>query len=241
MSKVDSSQLYVELTKKGLVLADNSPEYQNLNSPILVQCDKGHKFTTTLKSVRYASFVCPVCVGEKTKGFTEMPTDIPVKKGYRVVGVDNATYNMGLSIFDSGKLVYFKLLKFDSVNHVVRLNEIRDAFEHVVIPLWEPDFIQFEDIQHQNSYAAYEVLIKLVGLIEMAAERFHVEYDKVRANVWRSHFNINGKDRALQKAKSIKLVKEMYDIEVSDDVAEAILIAKYRADLRQKDQIKDLF
>jgi hypothetical protein len=33
----------------------------------------------------------------------------------------------------------------------------------------------------------------------------------------------------------------MYDIEVSDDVAEAILIAKYRADLRQKDQIKDLF
>jgi hypothetical protein len=58
-----------------------------------------------------------------------------VKKGYRVVGVDNATYNMGLSIFDSGKLVYFKLLKFDSVNHVVRLNEIRDAFEHVVIPL----------------------------------------------------------------------------------------------------------
>jgi hypothetical protein len=75
----------------------------------------------------------------------------------------------------------------------------------------------------------------------MAAERFHVEYDKVRANVWRSHFNINGKDRALQKAKSIKLVKEMYDIEVSDDVAEAILIAKYRADLRQKDQIKDLF
>jgi hypothetical protein len=45
----------------------------------------------------------------------------------------------------------------------------------------------------------------------------------------------------LQKAKSIKLVKEMYDIEVSDDVAEAILIAKYRVDLRQKDQIKDLF
>jgi hypothetical protein len=33
----------------------------------------------------------------------------------------------------------------------------------------------------------------------------------------------------------------MYNIEVNDDVAEAILIAKYRFDNIQKDQLKDLF
>jgi hypothetical protein len=33
----------------------------------------------------------------------------------------------------------------------------------------------------------------------------------------------------------------MYDIEVTDDIAEAILIAKYRSDMLNKGKIQDLF
>jgi hypothetical protein len=33
----------------------------------------------------------------------------------------------------------------------------------------------------------------------------------------------------------------MYDIDTTDDVAEAILIAKYRSDLLNKDSVEDLF
>jgi hypothetical protein len=106
VSKLEASRVAQELKEKGLVLAPNSPEYENLNSQIAVLCDKKHKFTTTLKSIRYASFSCPVCIGEKTRGFDEMPQELPQKKGYRIIGIDNATYNMGLSVFDNGKLVY---------------------------------------------------------------------------------------------------------------------------------------
>jgi hypothetical protein len=75
----------------------------------------------------------------------------------------------------------------------------------------------------------------------MACDRFKIDYDKTRANVWRSHFHINGQNRSLEKAKSIKMVKDMYKIEVNDDIAEAILIAKYRFDNMQKEELKDLF
>jgi hypothetical protein len=106
VSKLEQGRVAEELQEKGLVMAPDSPEYQNLNSQITVLCQKKHKFTTTLKSIRYASFSCPVCIGEKTKGFEELPQELPQKKGYRIIGIDNATYNMGISVFDSGKLVY---------------------------------------------------------------------------------------------------------------------------------------
>lgn len=183
MSRLSRKQIDLELSEKGLIFTDDSPKYENLNSHIKVMCNRGHRFVTSLASVRLASFSCPVCVGDKTKGFDKMPTEVPEKKGQRIMGIDNATYNMGVSLFDDGKLVYFELVKFKSSDHVVRLNQIRDFFEDTVVKKWKPDIIQFEDVQHQNSYASYEVLIKLIGLLEMTADRFGIEYHKTRANV----------------------------------------------------------
>jgi len=45
----------------------------------------------------------------------------------------------------------------------------------------------------------------------------------------------------VQKDKAMKRVKEMYDIDVGDDVAEAILIGKYRVDVKERNERKDLF
>jgi hypothetical protein len=133
MARIGIKQVEEELADKKLKLTENS-SYENLNSQIEVECEKGHKFITTLKSIRYANFVCPVCVGEKTKGFTESPTEIPKKRGYRIIGIDNATYKMGISLFENGVLIYFKLFEFTSNNHIQRLNEIRDLFEQEIIP-----------------------------------------------------------------------------------------------------------
>lgn len=52
---------------------------------------------------------------------------------------------------------------------------------------------------------------------------------------------INGKTRIQQKMQAIKKVKEMYNLDVNDDVAEAILLGKYAADCLKKEQTKKLF
>src|SRR5690554_5940025 len=101
--------------------------------------------------------------------------------------------------------------------------------------------MQFEDIQFQGSYPTYELLSKLIGVCEMSADRYDIEYDKVKSSVWRSHVGINGGKRTEEKKKAVDLVKKMYNITVGDDVAEAILIGKYRSDLVKRNSIKNLF
>ena len=51
----------------------------------------------------------------------------------------------------------------------------------------------------------------------------------------------NAKNRSEQKKQSIAKVKEMYDINVNDDIAEAILLGKYAVDSLKRAETKKLF
>jgi Holliday junction resolvasome RuvABC endonuclease subunit len=238
---MEYNQIAHELREKQLKLKSDYSDYKSVNSPIIVECINGHEIHTTLKTVRLKNFTCSQCVGTATKGKHVFTTVVPQKTGYRVIGFDNASHNMGVAIFDNGKLVYYNLLTFNQGTSTQRLNKIRDTLENQILPLWEPDIIQIEGIQHQNSYATYEVLVKLIGVFEMACDRFGINLEKTRSSTWRSHFAINHRKREDDKKAAIQTVKDMYDIDTTDDVAEAILIAKYRNDLLNKGKIEDLF
>ena len=113
--------------------------------------------------------------------------------------------------------------------------------EQTVIEEWEPDYIVFEDIQYQNNYQTYKKLAMLLGLLIVAAKNGGVEWDVVPPVTWRSHFNISGKRETVKK-QAIMKVATMYNINVVDDVAEAILIGKYYIDKSlAKTQIKKAF
>ena len=239
--KLEYNQIAYELRQKNFKLKSDYNDYQSINSPIIIECVNGHEVHTNLKTVRLKNFTCSQCVGTATKGKHVYTTVVPQKTGYRVIGFDNASHNMGVSIFDNGKLVYYNLLTFNQGTAIQRLNKIRDTLEKQILPLWEPDIIQIEDIQHQTSYATYEVLVKLKGVFEMACDRFGIELKRTRSSTWRSHFAINKRKREEDKKAAIGLVKDMYQVDVTDDVAEAILIAKYRADIESKDKVEDLF
>ena len=239
--KLEYNQIAFELRQKNFKLKSDYNDYQSINSPIIIECVNGHEVHTNLKTVRLKNFTCSQCVGTATKGKHVYTTVVPQKIGYRVIGFDNASHNMGVSIFDNGKLVYYNLLTFNQGTAIQRLNKIRDTLEKQILPLWEPDIIQIEDIQHQTSYATYEVLVKLKGVFEMACDRFGIELKRTRSSTWRSHFAINKRKRQEDKKAAIGLVKDMYQVDVTDDVAEAILIAKYRVDMESKGKIEDLF
>lgn len=239
--RIGKSQMKMELRKKNLKLVSDYEKYENLNSPITVECNNGHKIFTTFSTVRSPNFVCSLCVGGASVAAKVSNTTVPPKSGYRIIGFDNASHNMGVAIYDGGKLVFYKMLQFRNGNATQRLNKIRDTLEKEIIPLWAPDMIQIEGVQHQNSYATYDVLIKLQGVFELGCDRFKIPLKITRSSQWRSHHNINKRKRAADKAAAIQKVKEMYGIDVNDDIAEAILIAKYRVDLENRQELVDLF
>jgi Holliday junction resolvasome RuvABC endonuclease subunit len=109
-----------------------------------------------------------------------------------------------------------------------------------MIANWKPDYIVMEDIQYQNNYQTYKKLAMLLGVLTVAAKRAKLDYRIIPPVQWRSHYQITGK-RDDVKQKAVQLVKTMYNIDVIDDVAEAILIGHYIADIKYQESFEPAF
>ena len=225
MSKLSKAEIEKIFKEKGFTLIDYS-QYQNLESLIDFECKNGHKITDKLKNIRKPKYVCPKCEG----GTYKMRKDgrPPQKESFRVIGMDQATHKIGISVFDGNNLVYYTVLNFESDVLEERLAHIYKAMTETIIPEWEPDFVVLEDIQLQGTqYTAFKALAMLLGMMVAILETHGIAYDIVKSSVWRSTFSIRGKTRQNQKIQAMKKVKDMYDIVVTDDAAEGILLGKH--------------
>ena len=232
MGRLSAENIAAEVKEKGFELIDAS-EYKSLNSFIKIKCPQNHLIETTLADLRKPSFMCPCC--NQAINF-ENPKNIPAKNGaWRVVAFDQATEKFGISIYDDGKLVFFNLFVFhgDLTN---RLIQIKKLIETIVLQQWQPDFIVFEDIQYQNgALLTYKVLAMLLGILDCLCAEYNIPHEIVSPNVWRKYAGTCGKTRREEKLLSIAVVKEKYNITVSDDIAEAILIGQYGARMHKKE------
>lgn len=221
MTRLESVRQAVEAKGYTLISAEG---YQNQDSIIKVQCNKGHITEVKFADFKKPSFTCPQC--DASIKFNN-PVNVPAKNGYRVVAFDQATEHFGVSIFDDGQLVFFNLYVFNgSLNK--RLVEIKQFIENIVIAKWKPDFIICEDIQYQyGAVLTYKVLAMLLGVIETMLTEHNINYQVVSPNVWRKFAGTCGKSRTEEKQLSVYTVKEKYGVRVNDDVAEAILIGRY--------------
>lgn len=234
MAKLSEEKIIDEIESKGFIVLELD-NYETIRSPILIKCQNNHILETNLFSFRKESFRCPKCDGGEVK-FTSIP---PEKSGYRILALDNATEKMGISIYDNGKLVYYQLLTF-SGNFDSRIAKIFEVVTNVMIMNWKPDYIVMEDIQYQNNYQTYKKLAMLLGVLTVAAKTAKIDYRVIAPVQWRSHYQITGKRDEI-KAKAVKLVNTMYNINVIDDVAEAILIGHYIADIKYQESFEPAF
>ena len=223
MSRLSTDKIKEELATKHFTLLDDS-NYTTLNSPIVIQCEHGHKIEVSMNDFRRPSFVCPCC--DKSISFIN-PKNVPPKTGYRVIAFDQATEHFGLSIWDDSKLVFYSLYTFTG-DVISRLTKIKSFINDIVIAAWQPDFIIMEDIQQQyGAVLTYKILAMLLGVIEVTCTENKIPYEVVSPNVWRKYAGTCGKNRKEEKLLSVAVVKNKYNITVSDDIAEAILIGLY--------------
>lgn len=90
----------------------------------------------------------------------------------------------------------------------------------------EVAFVFIEGVQVQRNPVVYEVLAKLAGSLEIMLYESGYFVNVVKASEWRKRVGIKGRKRADVKKEAIELVKELYDLEVSEDEAEAVLFAR---------------
>lgn len=239
MAKLTNAELIAIASNKNVSLI-NLMQYENLHSQMDIKCNVcGKTFQTDIETLRNKNFTCPCCEEQPVR-YRVQP---PPKAGYRIIGCDQATQHFGISVYDDGKLVYFDCIEFrgEVDERYVQIWNFMDQ----VIKTWQPDFVELEDIQLQQNggiggYNAFKILGGLLGVMKTVLRKNKIPYEEVLNKVWQAKFLIGGRDRATQKANVIKKVKSLFNIDVNDDTADAILIGKYGC-MMHFNQPKNLF
>ena len=90
----------------------------------------------------------------------------------------------------------------------------------------EVAFVFIEGVQNQRNPKVFEVLAKLAGSLEIMLYESGYLVNVVKASEWRRRVGIKSRKRADVKKEAIDMVKELYNIEPTEDECEAILFCR---------------
>lgn len=224
MNKIKVEDIQNELKQYGWKLI--SEEYKNLDSELVFECEEGHKVYSTWKKIRNRR-ECLIC---NQNNYKEQDTKvIPKEKGIRrTLALDQSTRINGWSIYDNNKLIKYGIFTSNYNNEIERDTEIKNWLINIV-NTWKPDCIGLEGIQYQQNMGVttFETLARLQGILMNTCYELNIPYIICPTNTWRHYCGVKGKSRIDKKRSMQMLVKQWFDITISDDEADAIGIGKY--------------
>ena len=226
MAKLSREKLVQELESLGYKYGNTA--YENIDTPIILECSNGHEFIASLKEVRSKKFICPTCdsydKAEKREAGIEKPAP---KMGVRVLGLDNATNKTGYAIFEDGKLLTYGVKTTSKDISTAKMAELRQWFI-TMVKQWDIDYIGLENVQLQGNPQTLITLSKLLGVLQVTAyEMTHTEPYVVSAASWKSFAKIKGTQRQQQKQGAQDFVKEKFGFVATQDAADAICLTLY--------------
>jgi Holliday junction resolvasome RuvABC endonuclease subunit len=164
----------------------------------------------------------------------------------KVLGLDQSSNINGYCLYDGEIVEYGKielkrmcLAEADYIDRIIELIKILG----IQMSEFNPDIIGLEEVTLQqdsgfgskrNSYGAlgfntFKKLTEVVGNLKVLSRVNNVSVITVYPSEWRSVYGIS-KDRKLAKKEAVDIVNELFGLNLNykdDDVAEAILIAKF--------------
>ena len=214
-----------------------SEEYKNLDTEMAFECSEGHKVFAPYKKIR-DKWICPIC--EKNKYYNFEDKVQPKKRDVqRSIGLDQATHLTGYSIFDGAELINAGIFQTTVEDEIERDIEVKNWLIQLIAN-WKPDIIGLEGIQLQQfndkmvGVTTYQTLARLQGILMATCVEQGIDYHICAPATWRAHCGVKGRSRADRKRSMQMLVKDWFDITVSDDVADAIGIGKYVSEKHKK-------
>jgi Holliday junction resolvasome RuvABC endonuclease subunit len=149
-----------------------------------------------------------------------------------VAGVDASTTATGVSVMKDGELIYYELIAIDSKKEKDAYKRIKEMLIRIcaILDKYKIDKIYMEKAICKGGNV--DITIKLAylsGGMSLYCIQKDIEFHNPLPSEWRKNVGIpNGRGilRDAQKASAIKAVKDEYGIDVGDDVAESICLAR---------------
>lgn len=152
----------------------------------------------------------------------------------RVCGIDASTNKTGIALFEDGKYIEHILLDKHKIKDVdERLLEMaKDIGDYVKST--GADYAIMEKSMLSRNTDTMQKLSFLMGAVMAQFYGTTIKFQKPLPSEWRKKIGLSqGKKvtRPIQKAEAIKAVEQEYGKKLTDDEAEAILIARSAFDL----------
>lgn len=146
---------------------------------------------------------------------------------YKFVSIDGATNKTGMALFINGKLSDYCIIDKSSVKDPKQ--RISDMCKNVleVLKTWKPQSVRIEYPQGQMNVTVTGMICQILGAVRAYCVFHDCDYSDVMPSVWRKHLGIKQGAKIKRdelKKQSIDLVKQYFDMDVSDDLADAICI-----------------
>lgn len=149
----------------------------------------------------------------------------------RVLGLDTSTTSTGYAVLDNDKLISYGTIKTPKKSDLI--DKIIYIEEHIkqIIKAKKIEFIVIEDLAMTRSAVTTKALSGLLYDLLVEFRKREILVVTARPSEWRKACGIKGKKRDELKQNAIKFVKQRYNIDVNDDEADAIGIAKFGSEL----------
>lgn len=149
-----------------------------------------------------------------------------------VAGIDASTKATGVCIMQDGELIYRTLISIDSRKEPDAEKRIKIMLVKIcaILDKYDIDAVYMEKAIGKGGNV--DTVIKLAylsGGMSLYCIQNDIEFHNPRPTEWRKIVGISqgrGITRNIQKAEAIKAVADEYGLNVGDDVAEAILLAR---------------
>lgn len=141
----------------------------------------------------------------------------------KIIAFDQSTKITGVSIWENSNLCSHHILtsNIKENNPIARMWVMRDKIAEM-LDKENPDYVVIEAVQFQRNYNTYSQLSQLQGVIFSVLFDRNLPFRIIEATAWKKHCGIKGQKRAEQKAATIQMVKDTFNIKVSEDEADAI-------------------
>lgn len=150
-----------------------------------------------------------------------------------IMSLDISTRSTGLAIFDNNKLIAYKLITATSTDLIKRIQKITKEIQETIEEYNRIDKLILEEVRPEDSVGLNTNTHRALMWAQAAiAFMIHDNYPKITMEyvypgTWRKDCGIKTgrgiKREALKKA-DIQFVKDNYNIDVNDDIADAICI-----------------
>lgn len=151
-------------------------------------------------------------------------------KNMNILALDMSTKSTGLALYKHNKLEKYDCITATSNDLFNRILVMQNAIQQFIKENPDIDYLIMEQVRQDNGFMnikTYKALMYLQGCIQMMIHKNfkHIQTDFLYPSSWRKICNIKqgrGIQRKQQKELDIEWVKNNFNIQVNDDIADAI-------------------